>query len=425
MDEPAAASAPPPPSAHGSAPDDPRAGTAAPTLRLAGHPPRRPAKRRWAARLGILVLLAGGAFALRETVFAPAPVEVKVVAVAPGRVEATVANTRAGTVRARRRARLVPETAGRVVEIPHREGQRVAAGAVLLRLADETQRARLEVARKALEAAEALLAESAARRDRAISEQTRARHLAASGVLTADELERAENAVLVALASCDTATARAAQARAEVQLAEAELRKCTLRAPFPGVIAEVGVELGEWITPTPALASSGVIDLIDVSTIYVSAPMDEVDSAVIRAGQPARVSVDPLPEQSFPGRVRRVAPYVLDVEAQNRTVEIEVELDDAEVAQGLLPGTSADVEVILEAREGVLRIPAAALFSDDRVLVYADGILRERRVEVGLRNWDFAEVRSGLAAGERVVTTLGKEEVRDGALAVVAAADAS
>jgi HlyD family secretion protein len=121
--------------------------------------------------------------------------------------------------------------------------------------------------------------------------------------------------------------------------------------------------------------------------------MDEVDSAAMRTGQPAKASVDSRPGVSFPGKVVRIAPYVLDVETQNRTVEIEVEFDDPEVVASLLPGTSADVEVVLEARDGVLRVPASALLEGNRALVARDGRLVEETLRVGLKNWDWAEIR--------------------------------
>jgi HlyD family secretion protein len=142
--------------------------------------------------------------------------------------------------------------------------------------------------------------------------------------------------------------------------------------------------------------------------------MDEVDAGRLRAGLAARITVDSHPGRVFAARVVRVAPYVVDVEAQNRTVAIEVELDEPEVS--LLPGTSADVEVVLAARDDVLRVPAAALLSGERVLAAdADDRLVERTVATGLRNWEFVEVTSGLAAGERVVVTLDRPEIRAGA----------
>jgi HlyD family secretion protein len=143
--------------------------------------------------------------------------------------------------------------------------------------------------------------------------------------------------------------------------------------------------------------------------------MDEVDSAVVHPGQAAKVTVDSHPGETFPGHVVRVAPYVVDIESQNRTVEIEVELDDPEVAAKLLPGTSADVEVILEVREDALRIPTSAILQGSRVLVPEDGELVEREIQTGLRNWDYVEVTGGLAEGELVVVSLDREEVKAGA----------
>jgi HlyD family secretion protein len=209
------------------------------------------------------------------------------------------------------------------------------------------------------------------------------------------------------------------RAAAAVGVARAELAKTVLKAPFDGIVAEVSTEVGEWTTPSPpALPVPPVIDILDPASIYVSAPMDEVDSARIAPGQPVRVTVDSHRGRSFPATVLRVAPYVLDVEEQNRTVEIEVALDDAGFAATLLPGTSADVEVILEVEDRALRIPTATLVEGGKVLVLENGLLEERRIETGLRNWDYTEVHEGLAEGELVVESLDRAEVKDGAEAV-------
>src|SRR5262249_28131006 len=161
-----------------------------------------------------------------------------------------------------------------------------------------------------------------------------------------------------------------------IEVAARELDYTVIRAPFDGVVADLSIEVGEWSTPSPpALPVPPVLDVIDPSSIYVSAPMDEVDSARLRPGQAARVTVDSQPGRHLSAHVARVASYVLDVQEQNRTVEIEAELDDAALAATLLPGTSADVEVILDTREDALRIPSAALLSGDRVLVLDDGRL--------------------------------------------------
>ena len=146
--------------------------------------------------------------------------------------------------------------------------------------------------------------------------------------------------------------------------------------------------------------------------------MDEVDSARIHPGQQVKVTIDPFPDQVFSGHVVRVAPYVLDIETQNRTVEVEVELDDAEFASSLLPGTSADVEIILETRDDVLRIPTRTLMEGDSVMLVEDGFLVTRDVSVGLRNWNYVEITGGLSDGEAIVTSLDLADVQPGAMAV-------
>ncbi len=133
--------------------------------------------------------------------------------------------------------------------------------------------------------------------------------------------------------------------------------------------------------------------------------------------QLARVSMDAFPNRTFPATVRRVAPYVLDVERQARTVDIEAEIDDPEALAALLPGYSADVEVILANREDVLRVPSQAVLEGDHVLMLVDDKIEERTVEIGVSNWQHTEVVSGLEEGEVVIVSVDRDGVEPGARA--------
>ncbi|HCX34960.1 MAG TPA: efflux RND transporter periplasmic adaptor subunit, partial [Rhodocyclaceae bacterium] len=115
--------------------------------------------------------------------------------------------------------------------------------------------------------------------------------------------------------------------------------------------------------------------------------------------------------------VRRIAPYVLDVEKQARTAEVEVEFVEPKEAGALLVGYSADAEIVLGVHEGVVRVPSAALLEGKRVLVVreSDTVLEERAVETGLANWEFTEVTRGLSAGSRIVVSLDRAGVKAGA----------
>jgi len=374
--------------------------------------------RKWLLRLGLLAAVVAVFFVLKLTVLKAEPVPVTVAEVDRGRVESTITNSRAGTVRARRRAKMSPELGGQVVELPFAAGDRIEAGDVLLRLDDRAQRARLELSRREVETAEAERQRACITAERAGRELGRGRALAADELLSADTLDQLESSKAAADAACGAARANASRAAAAVAVSRTELDKLTLKAPFSGIVAEISIEVGEWTTPSPpTMPVPAVLDVLDPSSIYISAPMDEVDAGRVRAGQPVRVTVDSHRGQSFAGSVTRVAPYVLDLQEQNRTVEIEVELDDAEdgISSGFLPGTSADVEVILEVHEAALRIPTSALMEGNQVLIVRDGALAELELETGLKNWDFTEVQSGLAAGDRIVTSLDRAEVVAGA----------
>jgi len=378
--------------------------------------------RKWLRRSLILILLVAAGVALRWTVFQTDPVPVTVYRVAAGSVEEIVTNSKAGTVKTRRRASLSPEIGGLVVELPVREGDRVQQGDALLRLSEADCRAQETVNERALDVATSARREACTNAEQAERDLARYVRLAQEQIVSEELLDQFQSRRDAAAAACEGARSRALEAEAGLDLARVNLRKTVLRAPFDGVVAEVSTELGEWITPSPpGLPIPPVVEMLDDEAIYVSAPLDEVDVGRVYAGPPVRITLDAYPGRSFDGRVVRVAPYVLDIEEQNRTFEIEVEFDDAEFARTLLPGTSADVELILEVADGVLRIPSYAVIEGQRVLVLRDGILESVDVVVGLQNWQFAEVREGLEAGELVVVSLDRVEVQPGASAEIAA----
>ncbi|MEQ8662323.1 MAG: efflux RND transporter periplasmic adaptor subunit, partial [Gammaproteobacteria bacterium] len=240
--------------------------------------------------------------------------------------------------------------------------------------------------------------------------------------LVAEELaDEAQTRADSQQAACAAALASTRVSAARISLATAAIERTRLRAPFAGVVAEVDVKLGEFLTPSPpGIATPPAIDLIDQRCIYISAPIDEVDAPRIRTGMPACVTLDAFTERWCDARVTRIAPYVLDREKQARTVEVEVRFADATDTSRLLPGYSADIEILIAAHEDALRIPSEAVMDGDSVLVYdsATATLARRPITMGLSNWEHTEVAAGLAAGELVVVSTGRAGVVSGARAV-------
>ncbi|GAA5176496.1 macrolide transporter subunit MacA [Niveibacterium umoris] len=378
---------------------------------------RPKARRRIALALALLIAVA--LFAIRLT--RPAPVTVTVAEVQPGRVEATVSNTRAGSVTACRRAKLAPPAGGRIGTLAVKKGQRVKAGQLLLELWNDDFVARERVAREQLQSARAHAREACTVANTAAANAHRAQQLRDQGFLSPEGIQRSQSEAQSTAAACGAATAQIAEAEARIGASRADTERTVLRAPFDGIVAELNGEVGEYLTPSPpGIPTLPAVDLIDDSCLYVSAPIDEVDAARLKLGMDARITLDAFRGRHFKGTVKRIAPYVLALEKQARTAEVEVHFTDTADAKALLIGYSADVDIIVSARDPVLRIPTAAVMPGNRVLVLGnDGVLKEAGFTPGLSNWAFTEVASGLVKGDRIVTSLDRAGVKAGVKAEV------
>lgn len=371
--------------------------------------------RRIALILLALLLLGAGFFWISR----PKPLAVAVAEVGRGKVEATLANTRAGTVEACQRTKLSTIVGGRIEFLGVKEGDRVKKGQLLLKLWNDDQQAQANLAQSQIALAARRSDEACIAAVNAEKEAKRQADLRARGFVSPSKEEAARTDAEVRRAACNTSKADVAQAEAKLKATRVEQGRVALYAPFDGTVAKIVGELGEYSTPSPpGVPTPPAIDLIDDACLYVKAPMDEVDAPKIEAGQPVRITLDALPGKSLPGKVRRVAPYVSAVEKQARTVDIEVDFEHPGEAGKLLVGYSADVEIVLAGRDNVLRVPTAALQEGGKVLVLKDGVLEERKLKTGLSNWEYAEVLDGLQGGERIVTSLERPGVKAGVKAI-------
>jgi HlyD family secretion protein len=345
----------------------------------------------------------------------PPPPEVELATIARGTVESTVVNTRAGTITACRRAKLAPVAGGQIVKLWVKDGDRVKAGQPLLELWNRDLAAQRELATRQLATSEERRREACIMADNAKHDAERTEQLAQKGFVSPQSAENTRADARARQANCDALVADVKRAQAQINVTQAGLERTTLTAPFAGIVAQVTGEVGEVATPSPpGIPTPPAVDLIDDSCLYVTAPMDEVDAPRLKPGQPARISLDALPGQSFEGRVRRIAPYVTEVEKQARTVDVEADFVDPR-HRPLLVGYSADVEVIIERRDNVLRVPTQAIQQDGSVLVLgADDKLESRKLKTGLANWAFTEVLDGLKAGDRVLLSFDDESVKAG-----------
>ncbi len=314
-------------------------------------------------------------------------------------VEHTVSNTRAGTIDACRRSKMSPAIGGHIDSLPVKEGDEVKKGQVLLELWNKEAKARVQAAE--MNAKQVCILSERAEKNAQRKTELRQKDLASE-----DETEIAVSNAASQSAACDAALAN-------VKVAQASLERTMLIAPFNGVVAEIEGELGEYVTPSPVgVATKPTVDLIDSSCIYISAPIDEIDAPEVHSGMKARIMMDAFGDQEFPATVRRVAPYVLDLEKQARTVEIEAVFDNPDKV--LLPGYSADIEVIIDRSENTLSIPTQAVMRDNFIYLIDSEKLVKKQIEVGLSNWQYTEVTKGLTIEDQIVLSVDREGVKAG-----------
>ncbi|MDX1824692.1 MAG: efflux RND transporter periplasmic adaptor subunit, partial [Thiohalomonadales bacterium] len=345
------------------------------------------------------------------------PVKVIIKPVERGLVQDTVANTRAGTIKACHRAGLSPSLGGQIAKLPVKVGDKVKAGQILMELWNEDRLAQVTLAKREAKSATALASQACIKADVADREAKRLRKLRLKGLATEEAIDKADGEALAQKAACTAAKANAEVSEARLDVARALLDQTRLTAPFDGIVAEINGEVGEFVTPSPVgIPTPPAVDLVDITCLYVSAPIDEVDAPAIRVGMPAKISLDAFPKQIFRGKVKRIAPYVLDIEKQARTVDVEVNFANAKDSHNMLPGYSADIEVILAEHPDAIRIPTEAILEGNRVLrLEDDGILHEQHIKTGLSNWEFTEVLDGLKENDRIVVSVDRDGVKDGA----------
>ncbi len=338
------------------------------------------------------------------------------------KVESLVSNTRSGTVKACQRSKLSLAMGGQVSRLHVEQGDNVKAGALLLELWNDDLKAALAQAQAQVKMAQLNQASACRQAEADDREVIRVTELQQKNLSSAEQLDRVETSAEIMALSCQQHKAQVLQAKANVDVQRARLEQTRLHAPFAGIIADVHGEIGEYATPSPpGVATPPAIDLINDQCLYISAPIDEVDAARIQLGMSARISLDAFRNQVFQGRVKRIAPYVQDNAKQARTVDVDVELDELSPDIHLLVGYSADMEIIIQQQEQVVSIPTDALIEGNQVLVLAeDGeTLKKVDLELGLSNWNWTEVISGLKLEQKVLTSLDNPAAIAGARVIV------
>jgi len=362
-------------------------------LRIRREPEKSRSPRGWLLGGAVLVVAIGvAAYFLAGRSLRPRTVEA-VTASLLTEGQATTVLTATGYVEAERKADLSPKITSRITELNVTEGTRVKKGDVVARL-DHTD-------------LDAQLAEKRAAWVNAKAELERQRSLYAEG--------------LAPKSSLDAAVAAEATTRAAVRYVEALLDYTVIRAPFAGVVTAKRAFVGEAVSPfgsSPSGGGSGgaVATLVEFSTLYVGADVNEANLSKLGSNQPAEITLDAVPDKTYHGFLRQIVP---SADRQKATVRVKVAFLDAD--ERILPDLSSRVSFTAEPTQGKtertrVMVPASAIRTvGERTGVFriVEGRARFQPVKTGPQTQGQIEVVEGLAGGERLISS-SPGEIRDG-----------
>lgn len=293
------------------------------------------------------------------------------------------------------------QVSARVLAVPFREGDKVKAGDVVIRLDPQDLVAILDSAKAGLRGQQARLGGSEARLINARLEFERLRSLYETGDVTKSELDMAEANYLQAQSDKEALEHGIDQAQAQIDQAEQDLANTTIASPIDGVITALNAEVGETvIVGTTNNPGSVIMEIADLSNMLLRAAVDEANIAPVEVGQEATVYINAYSEREYAGTVRRIGLKRQVSNDGTGTFEVEIGLELSE-GETLFSGLSASTDIAVERVFDAIRVPTQAVL-DRRV----DDLPFDVRTgsELVDTNKTFARVVYKVVDGKTIVT---------------------
>jgi membrane fusion protein, multidrug efflux system len=338
---------------------------------------------------------------------------------------------------------VAPQTSGKVVEVGVDIGSAVRRGQMLVKL-DDTElnlrvaqsQAQVEQAKAAVKQAEEKIglrtgqsfdpnrvADVAAAKvalDLADKNLKRAEKLIESGDVSRsfydqqkaqrDQLkEQYDSAIAQArqnYAAVEVARTNVANVEAQLALARKNLSYALISSPIDGFVSERIADVGEYVLPTQKVAT-----IVRTNPLRIRIDIPEQAIPNVNVGQSVSATTSAWPDKNFSGRIARIAP---NVTANSRTLTVEAEIENSSGA--LKPGQFATVRILQPRPVSAVLVPARAVITDagvSRVYVIKDGHAEQRLVQLGQTEGDLVQVKTGVAADEKVATS-NLEQLGDG-----------
>ena len=376
--------------------------------------------------------------------------------------------TATGKIQPEIEVKIAPEVSGEIIELAVKEGQVVQRGQLLMRIKPDSYRAQVESQQAALSGSRSASVRNRAELEKAESDYRRIEKLYQGGLVSESERNSARAAYDGAKAALDSAVSNIHQAEGALRQINEALSKTVIYSPVSGTISSLTSRAGERVVGTSQFAGTEVMRIADLNNMEARVNVNENDVVEVKVGDTARISVDAYPDREIRGVVREIASTALTRNAgtQEEVTNFEVKISIPDRSVRLRPGMSATADIETATVKNVVAVPiqsvtvrstesdlspeelerqrvrAEAQDREDnradvtneaaqkkkeraqrsklqRVVFVKNGeTVKMQKVETGIADNTFIEIRSGLKAGDEVVSgsyTAISRRLKDGA----------
>lgn len=417
-----------------------------------GAPVRPKSKALWFVLIGlVLVIGAGAGVYFKQRGSAPI-VNVTIEKAVTKTIMQIVSAT--GKVQPEVEVKIAPEVSGEIVQLPFREGAVVKKGDLLLSIKPDVYKAQVEQQEAGLVAARTGVVQSKAQLLKSQDDLKRNEDLYAKKLLSESEIMAARTSLEVAQANYENAQATVRRTEGALNQTKDQLTKTLIYSPIDGKVSSLSTELGERVAGTGSYGGAEVMRVADLANMEVRVNINENDIVNVKVGDKAKVAIDAYPNRKFDAVVKEIgsAAKVTGMNTQDEVTNflVKIRILDKDVA--FRPGMSANADVETKIVENVVAVliqsvtvrakesnktieqlatdrekkssenkgeGAAAAVNDrqakqadknDRdslqrvVFVKTGDIVKQVKVDTGIQDTTHIEIKSGLKAGEEIVS---------------------
>jgi HlyD family secretion protein len=376
--------------------------------------------------------------------------------------------TATGKIQPEVEVKIAPEVSGELIAIPVKEGQIVHKGELLLKIKPDVYQAQVEAQRAAVNSSRAAVLRNRAEMEKAEIDYKRAVNLFGKGLLSEADRKAAETNYNMAKAALESSTFDSQRAQSGLSQINDSLAKTTIYSPVDGTISSLTSHVGERVVGTIQFAGTEVMRIADLNAMEARVNVNENDIVNVKIGDTARVNVDAYPDRQLRGVVREIASTAAtrNLGTQEEVTNFEVKISIPNPPVALRPGmsTTADIEtatvrdaVVVPIQSVTVRTIDSKLSPEERekqssqqqakdagdnradvtnqtqqkqkerelreklqrvVFVKSGDKVRMQKVETGIADSTYIEIKNGIKPGEEVVSgsyTAISRKLKDGA----------